>query len=137
MKKRIMCILLIISTVLCVEDAYALNDSYVGNFKLQKLLYVNTRGSRYPGIFTIDEGKVEITTRISKQTNEEQATSEYFYVDIYRDKMFRDIKIGCLKMKRKGQTTEVCNNLEKGNYYFVIRKSNDGCYITGSIEIKY
>ena len=138
-KHVIVTLLAMFILTICVADAYAYaySDSYVSHFKMKKCVNVNTIDPRFPGTFYIDEGQTEVVTRMSKQTKPDQATSKYFYVDIYEDNIVLDVKVGSIRLNREGQSSGICNHLKKGKYYFRLKKSNDGCTISGSIEIKY
>lgn len=118
-------------------DAYGYENSYISNFKIKRELYVKTDNPSYPGTFYIEDGEAKVITRMSEQTKPEQATSDYFYVDVYKDNTLYKVKVGSIKLKRTGKSSGVCNHLNKGYYIFKIKKSNDGCTISSSIEIQY
>lgn len=129
----IICVLI---SIPCVVIYAASLSEYTGNFTFCDQIYI---GGIYDSKtkFNCDQGNFSVTTRISKQTNGEQASSDYFYVKVYRCDLLTDTYVGCGLMNRSGTTSASWKNMKKDTYRFLLDKSNDGCALKGSVSLYY
>lgn len=114
------------------------SKSYVGEFTFSHDIYVGGSDSLLHGnSFYCADGNFKLTTRISKQTNAAQATSEYFYVYVYRKDLLGDTYVACGVLNRSGASSASWKNMKHDNYSFKLTKSKDGCSLKGSVELEY
>lgn len=131
-KKKVFVVSVFMSIVLVCCTAFA--SSYVGNYEFARELYV---GGGKGNHFIIGD-KLTVITRVSKQTNAKQASSDYFYVDVLGSVFGGYEVIATFKMKRNGETKKTLTNVNGNLFYKLkLRKANDGCKLKGSVEVIY
>lgn len=128
------CLLVMFPSVL----VYGYSKSYTGNFEFSSFVWLKGNKSIFnDNTFKCNSGKFKITTRISKQTDKAQASSEVFYVKVYRIDLKGDNYIGRGMLKRSGTSSASWKNMKHARYRFELVKDEDGCELKGSVTLDY